>query len=219
MNRRQRCRFVAFGLITALSLHAPLALPDSNGTGYALAEDHGSHRHGPGRARPASREGHRRSLEQYVVPDVTLINQDGKKVRLQAVADSGKPVLLNFIFTTCTTICPPMAAGFARFQEALGPEAAGVTLLSVSIDPDHDTPAVMKAYLERFGARPGWELLTGRPEDVARIMKAFDAYVTNKMSHYPLTFLHAPGSPAWVRIDGVLGTSELVAEYRNVTAR
>jgi|SRR3990170_4380470 len=160
---------------------------------------------------------YKRSVHTYPLPDVILLNQDGKKVRFREAVNSGKPVLLNFVFTTCTTICPPLAAGFARFQDAMGKEAAEASLISISIDPEHDTPAAMKKYLERFGAQPGWNFLTGKPGDVARLTKAFEAYADNKMNHYPLTFLRAPGSDMWVRIYGLLSTSELVAEYRKLS--
>jgi protein SCO1/2 len=169
---------------------------------------------------PAPKGGaYRRTVERYALPDVTLINQDGKKGRLPAIADPGRPVLLNFVFTSCTTVCAPMAAGFAEFQAAIGAEAAGARLISISIDPHHDTPAVLKQYRERFGGRPGWELLTGRPEDILRVMRALDAIAENKMNHYPLTFLRAPGTDTWVRIDGLLATTQLLTEYRRLVSQ
>ena len=95
-------------------------------------------------------------------------------------------------------------------------EAAEIQLVSVTIDPENDSPEVMKKYLARYRAQPGWDFLTGNRKDIDQVMHAFDAYVSNKMSHYPLTFLNIPGGNGWVRIDGLVGRDELMREYRNI---
>jgi protein SCO1/2 len=156
---------------------------------------------------------YRRSVEKYTVPDVTLVNQEGKKVKLLSLINSGKPVMLDFIYGTCTTICPVLSAGFTNLQSKFGQDAQHkVQLISVTIDPEYDTPAIMKDYLKRFRAKPGWDFLTGSREDIDRVMRAFNAYVPNKMSHYPLTLLKAPNSDHWIRIYGMVGMSVLMTE-------
>ena len=156
---------------------------------------------------------YKRSVEKYTVPDVTLINQNGERIPLRSLLEGDKPVILDFIYGTCTTICPVLSIGFSHFQKQLGADAGNVRLVSISIDPDNDTPQVMKEYLARYNAREGWDFLSGKREDVIRVMKAFDAYVVNKMNHYPLTILHAPGSRHWIRITELLGSSDLMREY------
>ena len=162
---------------------------------------------------------YQRSVEELTVPDLTLVRMDGRKVSLRDELTADTPVLVNFIFTTCTTICPVMSAGFANLQRKLGPEASGVRLISISIDPENDTPETLKSYLERYGAKPGWDFYTGRRDDILAVMKAFNAAVSDKMQHQPLTFLKAPGDPRWVRIYGLVGTSDLLSEYRQVSKR
>jgi len=162
---------------------------------------------------------YKRTVETYTLPDVVLVSQTGARTRLPALVDTDKPILLNFAFSTCTTICPVMSAGFANLQRKLGPEAAGVRLISISIDPENDTPETLKSYLERYGAKPGWDFYTGRRDDILAVMKAFNAAVSDKMQHQPLTFLKAPGDPRWVRIYGLVGTSDLLSEYRQVSKR
>jgi protein SCO1/2 len=164
----------------------------------------------------ASKPGYKRTVEKYSAPDVLLVNQDGKKVKLNSLINSGKPVMLDFIYGTCTTICPVLSAGFTNLQNKLGQDAANVQLISITIDPEYDTPTVMKDYLKRFRAKPGWDFLTGSREDINRVMRAFDAYVPNKMAHYPLTLLKAPNSDQWVRIYGMVGMSVLLEEYRKL---
>jgi protein SCO1 len=160
-------------------------------------------------------EKYKRTVEKYEIPDVTLVNQDGKKIRLKSLVDSKETILLEFIFATCTTICPVLSVGFANFQKTISVEdAAGVRLVSITIDPEHDTPEVLRKHLAKYRAKSGWDFLTGTREDIDRVMKAFNAYVPNKMAHHPLTFLHAPQADRWVRIYGLIGGAELLDEYR-----
>ncbi|MDH3327608.1 MAG: SCO family protein [Desulfobulbaceae bacterium] len=157
---------------------------------------------------------YKRTIEKYKVPDVTLVNQDGKRINLRTFLDSDRPVILDFIYGTCTTICPVLSIGYSHFQKKLGPDVDKVRLVSISIDPDNDTPQVMKEYMQRYNALEGWDFLTGKREDIIQVMKAFDAYVVNKMNHYPLTILRAPEDEEWIRINELLATSDLMREYK-----
>ena len=159
---------------------------------------------------------YKRTIEKYTIPDVILITQEGKEVHLKNFLDSEKPVVLDFIYGTCTTICPILSVGYAHFQKELGPEVDSVQLVSISIDPDNDTPEVMRAYLQRYGAQPGWDILTGKRENVIAVLTEFDAYVTNKMNHVPLTILRAPGRDTWIRLDGLLSASDIMKEYKKL---
>lgn len=174
----------------------------------------------PAQASPEpERTGYDRTLADYNVPNVTLINQDGQKVNLRQLLESGKPVIVDFIFTTCTTICPVLSAGFSNLRRTLGDEAHKVQLVSITIDPENDRPEKLKKYLERFGGPEGWEFLTGSREEVGRVLRAFNAFVVDKMSHEPLYLLHAPNAPQWVRIKGLIKKSDLLNEYRKMENR
>lgn len=155
---------------------------------------------------------YQRSIERYALPDVTLINQDGKRVRLKTLLESDKPVVLDFIFGTCTTICPVLSAGYLSLQRKLGEDSQKVHLVSISIDPENDTPKVLKEYLKRYRAKPGWDFFTGSRKDIDTVMKAFNAYIPNKMSHYALTLIRNPQDGRWIRIFGIMSTSEFLAE-------
>jgi len=163
--------------------------------------------------------GYKRSVVRYDVPDVVLVNQDGARVRLRSLIDSGKPVVLDFIYGTCTTICPVLSAGYTSLQGKLGADTRKMQLISVSIDPEHDTPRVMKTYLKQYRAKPGWDFLTGSREDIDRVMQAFDSYVTDKMYHRQVTFIRTRAPGEWVRIDGLLGSSELMGEIGKAGSR
>lgn len=170
----------------------------------------------PAAARAEEKPGYQRTEANYTAPDVTLINQRGERVRLRELIRTDRPLLLDFVFTSCTTICPILSANFVNLQKRLGPESANFRFVSISIDPENDTPDVTAEYLARYRAAPGWDFLTGRREDVEQVMRAFNAYVANKMTHLPLMFLRSPKSGRWVRISGLLGTGDLLAECRKL---
>ncbi len=155
-----------------------------------------------------------RTEAEYLIPDVTLFNQDGQKVKLREFLTFEKPVIVDFIYATCTTICPVLSAGFSNFQKKSGVNPKDVRLVSFSIDPDNDTPEVMKIYLNRYGAKEGWYFLTGTREDMDKVMRAFNAYVPDKMAHLPVSFYKGPGGNKWVRIHSLIGTADMLKEYR-----
>ena len=160
-----------------------------------------------------------RSVERYTVPNVSLINQDGKKVQLTSLLNGERPVVVNFIYGTCTTICPVLSAGFVNLQGKLGAASADAQLVSITIDPENDSPKVMKQYLMRYRAKPGWTFLTGSRRDIDTVMKAFDAYIPDKMSHYPLNFIRSPKDGSWVRLFGIMSSSELMNEFQMTTGK
>jgi protein SCO1/2 len=167
----------------------------------------------PGAAR-AEESKFTRSIERYQIPDVVLVNQDGERVRLKALLETNEPVFVDFIYATCTTICPVLSAGFSSLQRKLAAESRSPRLISISIDPDHDTPPIMKEYLRRYRAGKGWDFLSGSREDVDKALKAMNAYVPNKMAHLPLVLIRTPGQGTWVRLYGLMGTKDLIEEYR-----
>jgi len=171
-------------------------------------------------AKPAAATRHyQRSLHPYAIPDLTLLDEQGQAVSMAALLASDRPLLVDFIFTTCTTICPVMSAGFARLQALLGDATSAVIMVSITIDPDHDTPARLRAYARRYHAGPQWRFLTGSRDQIHRLQQAFDAATQNKMSHLPLTYLRAPGSRDWLRIEGLASGADLLAEIRTVAPR
>ena len=105
-------------------------------------------------------------------PNVPLITQDGTVVHFYDDLLKGKKVAINLIYTSCTRECPLETARLAQVQRLLG-DRVGKDLFfySISIDPEHDTPAVLKAYAEKFHVGPGWLFLTGKPDDITLVAK------------------------------------------------
>jgi protein SCO1/2 len=153
-----------------------------------------------------------RSIVDIQLPDVNVRQQNGKVVRFNAEIDENKPVLLNFVYTSCTTICLPMAQIFVATQERLGGSAEQMQMLSVSIDPGLDTPARLSKYASKIGAGRQWAFNTGSQSTVDTIQRAFNVYRPDKMSHTPVTFVRPRGSRQWIRLDGFASPEQLISE-------
>ena len=158
------------------------------------------------------------SQHRYSLPDLALVGMDGAETTLGREVDDDRPVMLNFIFTTCTTICPVLTATFSQVQRQLGAEVEDVRMISITIDPDHDTPKRLSEYAERFGAGPQWHFLTGDRADIVAIQKAFDAYHGTKMNHRPITFLRYSVDQPWTRLEGITSAATIIEEYRRVAS-
>ena len=169
-------------------------------------DDHSHHKVAPG---------YQRSLASYPVPTVTMINQHGQRIALPELLNADESVMLNFIFTSCTAICPAMSATFASVQNRLGSDSGRLRMVSISIDPEYDTPEALNAYARRFGAGPQWEFLTGSLDESIAVQRAFDTDRGDKMNHAPLTLFRATPEAQWVRFEGFATAEELVKEYRS----
>src|SRR5262245_40354014 len=109
-------------------------------------------------------------------PNVTLRTQDGELVRFYDDLLKSRIVMVNFFYTTCAGTCTTTTHNLARVVDGLGDRfERHVRLLSITVDPAHDTPAVLKAYANQHGARAGWYYLTGSRRDVDAIQAALGA--------------------------------------------
>jgi protein SCO1/2 len=178
----------------------------------AETEHHHHHHHAM-----ADSGGYQRMAGSYEVPDVDLVDTGGVRVPLREVLGGNEPVMLNFIFTSCTAICPVMSATFRQVQEQLGADSGKVRMVSISIDPENDTPDRLKEYAARYGAGPQWRMLTGSVADSVAVQRAFGAFRGDKMNHAPATFLRTggPGQP-WVRLDGLASATDIIHEYHQL---
>ena len=163
---------------------------------------------------------YKRGLSHYEMPDVSLRNQNGERVAFSRLTAHDGPILLNFIFTSCATICPVMSATFGQTQDDLTRINDTYRMISISIDPEYDTPRRLREYAKLHSARPNWEFLTGGFDNIFKVVRAFDAIykADNKMYHRPLTFLRRNAGADWVRLEGLLSSAELAAEYTTLLA-
>jgi protein SCO1/2 len=194
----------------AMLLAAGLWVPTA-----ALAQG-AAHHHDHGAMQAAELK---RSEAKYTVPAVTLTRQDGKKVNFPAAIDDGRPVMLQFMYTSCTTICPVTTRTFSQVQQKLGKEKDKLHMLSISIDPEHDTAARLDSFAKTLGAGPQWQFYGGTLEASSAMQKAFESFRGDKMNHVPVTYLRAaPGKP-WVRLDGLQSADDILKEYRAIAPK
>jgi protein SCO1/2 len=186
---------------------------------HAQGQSHAGHEgHMATAAHPSRTAASRLMTPQPVIGEVSLLDQDGRRTSLREAIGTDAPVLMNFIFTTCTTICPVMSAGFAQFVKALRPERDHVRLVSISIDPETDTVDALRAYAVRFHAGPSWQFLTGTRAAVEAAQRTFGAYRGDKSNHAPATYLRRTPDSPWESVDGLSSADTLLRAFRGETA-
>jgi protein SCO1/2 len=180
--RRQALLFLglnAAGACAAGLVHASTQTPDQEGTASPVE----------------AKEQPRAERMRKHFPNLPLRTHDGRTVRFYDDLVKGRKVIINFTFTTCTGTCPRTSANLARVQEMLGDRIGrDIFLISLSIDPEHDTPAVLKEYANTFGARPGWTFATGRNEDITAVRRRLGLYDNADITQHMglLTFGNEP---------------------------
>lgn len=145
------------------------------------------------------------------IPDTPVYDQNGKRLNFYTDLVKGRTVAINFIFTTCTTICPPLTATFRRVQVELGTRVGrDVQLISVSVDPTTDVPERLQAFATKFKAGPGWTFVTGGKTEIDALLKALGTAVADKNDHTPMILVGNDTANYWTRTYGLAPPSALV---------
>lgn len=172
-------------------------------------QDH-SHHHMHDAAPAAQPSGAKVKLQ-----DTQLTDQDGRQLRLLSDVVGDKVVLVSFVYTHCTTVCPVVSHVFSQVQAQLGDQLERqVRLVSLTVDPARDTPSRLKAYSAQYGTRTGWLWLTGAPPDVTAALKGFGTYTANFENHPALVMVGDGRTGQWTRIYGFEDPVVLVAKVR-----
>ncbi len=196
------CFLVKVFFIALISIGVQAVESDRQNSGHHQAEGNGH---------PAV-EPKNRMLTDYAFPQVKLTREDGKEVQFPAEVDDGRSVVMTFIFTTCRTICPIMSHVFANLQKKLGANVDQVHMVSITIDPEYDTPARLADYAKSLKAGKQWNHYTGDLKSIIRVEKAFDVYAGDKMNHLQVYYLRSRGSDQWVRLQGYIDADDLLRE-------
>ncbi|HET6921968.1 MAG TPA: SCO family protein [Anaeromyxobacteraceae bacterium] len=194
----------------AAALAALLAALPATGEGPASPEPpcHGPAGAAPGAA-PAAPQAAAETAIQF--PDVELLDQDGRPVRFGADVLAGRIVVMDFVFTTCTTVCPVLNAIMGRVQGTLPALGQEVAMVTVSVDPARDTPARLKALARKLGAGPGWTWLTGEQESVKQVLKAAGAWTPSFQDHPPMVLVGDTRTGTWTRMNGFPSVERIAA--------
>jgi cytochrome oxidase Cu insertion factor (SCO1/SenC/PrrC family) len=145
-------------------------------------------------------------------PNHVLLTQDNQPVRFYDDLLKNKIVLINFLFTTCKGACSPMTANLAKVQQQLGAHLGKeVVMLSLSVDPETDTPAALKKYAESFKAQPGWYFLTGKKENLDWVLYKLGNYVEDKNQHGLKLIVGNEATGEWMKLHAMSNPTEIAA--------
>jgi protein SCO1/2 len=200
---------IALCLAAAASIHAQTrpAPPQP----AEVADPHAGH-HAGAAAKPEPQ-----SPAQKWFTDVELVDQDGRKVRFYSDVLKGRTVVVNAFFTTCASVCPPMNRNMEKVQAALGGRAGkDVLLVSISVDPEADTPERLKEYARKFHAGPGWLFLTGRKQNVDWALYKVGQYVEAKDDHTTVIIVGNEATGLWKKAFGMAKPSDLIQIVQSV---
>lgn len=186
----------------------PAAAGDEHQHHHHAGHDHASHDHAGHQAPAWDARWEAAALD---IPDLPVVSQDGRRLRFASDLVKGKTVAVNFIYTSCTTVCSPLTANFRQVQARLGDRVGkDVHMISVSVDPVVDTPARLKAFAGAFDAGPGWTFVTGAKADIERLMQAFGLPLGRKENHTPMIVVGNEPAGKWTRTWG-LAPAEAIA--------
>ncbi|MFT3954425.1 MAG: SCO family protein [Piscinibacter sp.] len=192
----------------------------SPGRRAALALLLGAALGGPGRAAASTANSAVQVLRPSIapLPAVVLQTMAGEARSLERELATEVPLVLNFVFTTCSTSCSLQTAVLAQVQREWRARGQRLQLASITIDPDNDTPEQLRRFAASFQTGPGWQFYTGRFDDLLRVQKHFDVYRGSKASHPPVLLLRRHARAPWLRVEGFPQAAELLALIESLPA-
>lgn len=153
------------------------------------------------------------------IANARVIDQTGKQLSFYDDLIKGKTVAINFIFTTCTTICPPLTATFRKVQQTAAERGLDVKLVSVSVDPVVDTPERLRAFAGKFNVDQGWTFVTGDKGEIDSLLQSLGVAVTNKNDHTPMILIGNDSLNYWTRTYGLSSPTKLVDLIADAASR
>ncbi len=164
----------------------------------------------PPKAEPTPEPKNESSFSSSKIPNARVLDQNGKQLNFYTDLIKGKTVAINFIFTTCTTICPPLEATFRRVQQEARTRNIDVQLISISVDPTVDTPQRLQDFAAKFKAEPGWTFVTGDKTEIDAVLQALGAAVANKNDHTPMVLIGNDVNDRWTRTYGLSSPTTII---------
>lgn len=150
------------------------------------------------------------SFTSSKIPNTRILDQNGRQLNFYSDLIKGKTVAINFIFTTCTTVCPPLTATLRRVQQTAAERGLDVKLVSVSVDPVVDTPERLRAFAEKFKVEQGWTFVTGDKGEIDSLLASLGASVADKNDHTPMILIGNDSVDYWTRAYGLSPPSRLI---------
>ena len=159
------------------------------------------------------------SFSSMQIPNVKVVDQNGKALDFYTDLVKGRNVAINFIFTTCTSVCPVLSATFRRVQVELENSQSETKLISISVDPTVDTPERLRDFAEKFKAGPGWTFVTGEKTEIDSLLQRLGAGVGNKNDHTSMILIGNDPADVWTRTYGLSSPSVIMKVITDTAAR
>ena len=150
-------------------------------------------------------------------PDTPLRNQNGEELKLYTDLLKGKIVVINSFFTSCEGVCPVMTSNLVKVQEWVGDRMGKeVFFLSLSSDPEVDTQQKLKAYAERFKAKPGWHFLSGPRKNVDEAAHKLGMYTEVREAHSNVIIMGNERTGLWKKVFALGPLDDLIKSLESV---
>ncbi|QBB72341.1 SCO family protein [Pseudolysobacter antarcticus] len=141
---------------------------------------------------------------------IDLVDQDGHSVDLYRDVIADHVAVIHTFFTSCTASCPVVMSTLKSLQSQLGAKMGrDVRLISITVDPAHDSQHALKEYAQRLNAKPGWYFLTGSNEQIAAALKRIGQYTAEPDAHMDLIVAGNDRTGLWKKINGLATTTEI----------
>ncbi len=153
-------------------------------------------------------------------PNVLLRNQDGKPLRFYDDVIKGKIVIIQFMFTRCEEYCPMVTPNLVKVQKELQNRGTReVNMISITVDPATDTPAVLKEYANKFHVRPGWQFLTGKKADIDLIRRQLGVYDPDaqKNEHLNMLIMGREQTGRWIAMESLAKPEDIAYTATRLT--
>ncbi|HEX7150213.1 MAG TPA: SCO family protein [Thermoanaerobaculia bacterium] len=151
--------------------------------------------------------------------DVPLTDQNGKEVRLYSDLIAGKIIVVNSFFATCNGSCPVMTGTFRKIQTTLGDRLGkDVHLISITVDPETDTPAQLQRFAKEAGAKPGWHLITGSKKNVDAALHKLGLSTNVKENHTAVVIIGNEPKGVWKKAFGLAPSEAVLRLVQEVVA-
>ena len=152
-------------------------------------------------------------------PNMTLLTHEGEQVRFYDDLIKDKAVFINFMYARCGDICPGMTANLKRLENEVGGRVGrDIFMYSITLEPEHDTLTMLKAYAETFEAGPGWKFLSGTKDDIELLRRKLGFYYTdpvrdgNKTEHIGMVKYGIEALERWGTVPA-LASPQSIAQY------
>lgn len=148
---------------------------------------------------------------RLAIPDVEVLDQNGRQVRLYSDLIKGKVVVVSFFFTSCTLVCPIQGRALVKVQTQLGPRLGKeIFFVSISRDPLVDTPERLRRWAANYGVGPGWTLVTGEQDVMTKLLRDFTGESPGDQMHSPVVLIGNDRTGVWTEVGGLRPPEEFV---------